>query len=131
MPYSWVDHTGEMELELGAESEEGLFEGAFEAMRELLAADHADEPLELQVELKGGDRAVLLADWIGELAYLGETRGLVPERLDSFELASDGLRATVAGAKGDPPHLVKAATYHRLAFERADGRWRARVVLDV
>jgi SHS2 domain-containing protein len=131
MSHRWVAHTGELEMELEAPSEVGLFEAGFEAMRELLADGEQGERLEVPVELKGVDRAALLADWLGELAFLGETRGLVPERLSSLELTVAGLRATVEGRQGEPSHLVKAATYHRLLFEQGDGTWRARVVLDV
>ena len=131
MPYRWVEHTGELEVELEASSESGLFEAGFEAMRELLAGEEEPERLDIAVELTGEDRAALLADWLAELAFLGESRGLVLERLGGLELGEHGLRATVEGWEGHPPHLVKGVTYHRLRFERADGRWRARVVLDV
>ena len=74
---------------------------------------------------------MLLADWIAELAYLAESEGLVARGVERVELAGDSISATVTGERGDPPHLVKAVTYHRLEFERAGERWRARVVLDV
>ncbi len=48
-----------------------------------------------------------------------------------LDLARDGLRATVAGVLDEPPPLVKAVTYHRLAFERRGEGYVARVVLDV
>jgi SHS2 domain-containing protein len=55
----------------------------------------------------------------------------VPERVSDFELGEGGLRASVSGREGAPPHLVKGATYHRLAFEPSERGWFARVVLDV
>ena len=131
MPFRWIEHTGELELELEADSEQGLFEAGFDAIRELVSGSETPERIEVPVELTGSDRALLMADWLGELAFLVETRGLVPERLASFELDDDRAKALVQGSAGDPPHLVKAVTYHRLSFERADGAWRARVVLDV
>jgi SHS2 domain-containing protein len=131
MPYRWVEHTGELELEILAPDEQAVFGEGFEAMRELLAADSAGDAVARHVELAGPDRAALLADWLGELAILGETEGLVPEGLRDIELGRDGLRATVDGRVGAPAHLVKGATYHRLAFEPSDTGWFARVVLDV
>jgi SHS2 domain-containing protein len=131
VPYRWIEHTGELEVELEASSERGVFEAGFEAMCELMSGDEEPERLEIPVELAGRDRAALVADWLGELAFLGETRGLVPDRLSMFELDEDGLRAMVQGWQGAPPHLVKGATYHRLCFEPAAAGWRARVVLDV
>jgi SHS2 domain-containing protein len=126
-----VEHTGELELQLEAGSEQGVFEQGFEAMRELLAAGPAGPAEVREIELRAPDRAALLADWLAELAFLSETAGFVPERLVSLELAGEGLRARVEGRGGEAPHLVKGVTYHRLALERADGGWRATVVLDV
>ena len=131
MQFRWIDHTGELELELEAPNERGLFEAGLHAMRDLLTGDEARERIEVPDELSGSDRALLIADWLGELAYLAETRGLVPDDLETFELDERGAKATVLGTVGDPPHLVKGVTYHRLRFEPADGGWRARVVLDV
>jgi SHS2 domain-containing protein len=136
--YRWVEHTGELELEISAHDERAVFAEGFEAMRDLLVtheraepAPAGGEPVTRAVELAGSDRAALLADWLAELAVLGETEGLVPERLSELELNGEGLRATVEGHEGSPSHLVKGATYHRLAFEPRDGGWFARVVLDV
>jgi SHS2 domain-containing protein len=129
-----VEHTGELEVEIEAPTEQGVFEDGFEAMRELLggAGVAGDAPARSRgVSLAGTDRASLLAEWLAELAFIAESEGLVPERLAGLELDEDGLRAVVEGSEGNPPHLVKAATYHRLALERSENGWRATVVLDV
>jgi SHS2 domain-containing protein len=131
MPYRWVEHTGELEVEIVAPDEAAVFEEGFEAMSELLATETRGETRARTIELAGRDRAALLADWLAEIAILGETEGLVPERVSDLELDADSLRATVEGREGAPPHLVKGATYHRLAFEPSDRGWFARVVLDV
>jgi SHS2 domain-containing protein len=55
----------------------------------------------------------------------------VPERVSAIELDGNRLTAELLGVRGDPPHLVKAATYHRLALEPGGSGWRAKVVLDV
>ena len=131
MAHRWVEHTGELEVELEAPSERGVFEAGFEAMRELMSGEASQQRLEIPVELAGRDRAALVAEWLAELAFLGERHGLIPDRLVRLEFGEDGLRALVQGWEGAPPHLVKGATYHRLRFERAGAGWRARVVLDV
>jgi SHS2 domain-containing protein len=131
MPYRWVEHTGELELAIVADSERGVFEAGFEAMRELLASEASGPRVTRHVAVAARERAALLADWLSELAFLGETEGLVPERLSELRLEDDGLNAHIEGWRGDPPHLVKAVTYHRLAFERAGEGWRASLVLDV
>jgi SHS2 domain-containing protein len=125
-----VEHTGELEVEIEAPTERGVFEDGFEAMRELLGGA-GSAGRRRDVSIKAPDRAALLAEWLAELAFIAESEGLVPERLASLELGEDGLTAVVIGSEGNPPHLVKAATYHRLALERSESGWRATVVLDV
>ena len=129
--YRFADHTGEIEIELEAASEPELFDEGLAAMRELLEDAPEGERLHRAVAVEARDRATLLADWLGELAFLAETEGLVPERVAELELEDRALRAVVEGRRGSPAHLVKAATYHRLALERTGDRLRARVVLDV
>jgi SHS2 domain-containing protein len=131
--YRWVEHVGELEVEIEAESETAVFEQGFEAMRDLLGSAEAAMQNEerRRVRLTAPDRPALLADWFSELAFLAESDGFVPGRIESIELDGNGLTAELLGVRGEPPHLVKAATYHRLVFERRDGGWRAKVILDV
>ena len=130
MPYGWGEHTGELELWVTASSEREVFEEAVRAMAELLD-DEGGERQSRDVAVAGADRAGLFAEWLEELAFLAETEGFVPERAEEVVLAPAGVTARVVGHRGAPPHLIKAVTLHRLAFEPDDGGWRARVVLDV
>src|SRR5919201_2266411 len=130
MAYRWADHTAELELEIEAATKPAVFADALEAFAELVA-DGDGPAAERELEVRGDEPAALLVGWLDELTYLAETQGFVPERATSLELSTGRLRATVRGRTGDPRHLVKAVTLHRLAFA-ADGEgFRARVVLDV
>ncbi|MGH2992811.1 MAG: archease [Solirubrobacterales bacterium] len=146
--YRWVDHTAELELQLEARTEEEVFREGLAALGELLGertdAD-ARDPARHEVHASAPDPATLLAEWLSELAYLAETQGFVPERVDSLSIDSSSLRtprdllanrafdleASVSGRRADPPHLIKAVTYHRLEMRESGDGWRARVVLDV
>ena len=135
--YRWVDHTSEVELEIETTEEREVFDEAARALAELLGVvatdttDTTDATAERRVAARATDRPTLLAAWLEELAFLGETEGFVATRVVELELGGDGFRATVAGVVGEPPPLVKAVTYHRLAFERSEAGYFARVVLDV
>ena len=131
MAYRWVEHTGELELEIEAPTPEDVFGEGFRAIREVLGGSAAASHETRRIELSAPDRGALLADWLAELAFLAEDGTLLPGRLAAIELRDGELAATVQGRPGRAPHLVKAATYHRLAFEPVDGGWFARVVLDV
>ena len=131
MAYRWVEHTGELELEIEAATPEEVFGEGLRAMRQVFGADQSGGEEARRIELSAADRGALFADWVAELAFLAEHEAFLPARLAEIELSRQGLVATVEGSRGGAPHLVKAATYHRLAFERRDGAWFARVVLDV
>ena len=100
------------------------------AFAELLGEGPPAPAAEHDVRLDGADRAVVLADWIGELEFLAESAGLYPARAD-VRVRDAGIDARVHGTVGDPPHVVKAVTYHRLEFARRGDEWHATVVLDV
>jgi len=129
--YRWVEHTAEVQIEIDAASEEAVFTEALHALGELLADDARGEQVWRDVAVDGSERAALLVRWLDELVYLAETEDLVPEEVDRIELSDRGLVAGVRCRRVSPRHLVKGATYHRLAFERSDRGFRATVVLDV
>jgi SHS2 domain-containing protein len=129
--YRWVDHTAEVELEIEAVGEREVLEEAARALAELLGIDDPGGDERRSISVEAPDRPALLAAWIEELAFLAESQGFVATHIADLHFHRDGLSATVAGVLGEPPPVVKAVTYHRLAFEpRADG-YAARVVLDV
>jgi SHS2 domain-containing protein len=129
--YGFSEHVGELELWVTADSEEGVFGESARALAEVLDDGSCGAAEQRDVAVRGGDRASLFAGWLEELAFLAETEGFVPERVEEVALADGGVRARVAGRRGSPPHLVKAVTYHRLSFEPGADGWRARAVLDV
>jgi SHS2 domain-containing protein len=129
--YRWIEHTAELELALEASDERQVFADALTAFAELVDTFPSGAPVRHEIELRSDERASLLADWLGELVFLAETENFVPERVVSLELEIEGLRAIVEGHVGEPPHLVKAVTYHGLEFAAEEGRVRARLVLDV
>jgi protein archease len=131
MSYRWVEHTAEVELEIEASTEEGVFLDALRALAELVSDGRRPEHNSRELKVGERERAVLLLKWLDELVYLAETEGLVPEDVERIELSGCGLVARVRCHRGDPRHVVKGATYHHLAFERSGAGFRATVVLDV
>jgi SHS2 domain-containing protein len=133
--HRYVEHVGEVELELEATSEAGVFEAALTAFVDLVASGEevtgAEEPARHEVELEASDRALLLVEWLSELVYLAEVKRFVPERTTAFELVDGRLQATLEGHRGRPRQLVKAVTLNRLRLEHEAGRWHGRLVLDV
>jgi protein archease len=129
--YRWVDHTGELELQIEASTLAAVFEDALAAFAELVAEGAGEQAAGHEIALEASEPALLLADFLGELVFLAETSDFVPERFDSLELDEGHVRATVAGRLGTPAHLVKGVTYHGLELRREDDGFRAHAVLDV
>ncbi len=129
--YRWVEHTAEVELHVQAPTQEAVFAEALAAFAELVSREDTGPPVQHNVTAEAQDAATLLAEWLGELVFLAETDGFVPERLERVDLDETRLRAVVAGHRGRPAHLVKAVTYHGLELARSGDVWRAKLVLDV
>jgi SHS2 domain-containing protein len=132
--YRWIDHTSELELHVEGDTDTEVLEEATRALAELLRGEGEAPGGELvtrEVTVAADDRAQLLAAWLDELVFLAETEAVIPERVQFETLDERGLRARVEGRRADPPHLVKAVTYHRLAFDPTEAGWAATVVLDV
>lgn len=128
--YRWVEHTGEVELAIEANTEPDVFADALAAFVDLLGIEDVAEE-EREIKTAARDRPGLLAAWMDELVFLVDVDGFEPVALRDLELGEDSLRAVVTGHFGDPSPLVKGVTYHRLSFEPIDSGYRATVVLDV
>jgi SHS2 domain-containing protein len=129
--YDWAEHTGEVELHVRASDEAGVFADGLRALGELLGDGEPGPVEQFEVTAEGDGRAELFAAWLEELAYRAEADGLVPVAVERLGLEPARVHAVARGYRGEPPHLVKAVTYHRLAFDRCDGDWCAVAVLDV
>lgn len=137
-------HTADIGFEATAASPEELFEAAARGLVQALGLEPAGasggaavDVDELEISRPDGER--LLVEWLRELlAGAMSGRGVPAADVDEVALP-DGdapfLRARVrwrpAAGEG-PGREIKGVTYHGLVVERRDdGRWHARVVLDV
>jgi protein archease len=132
--HRWVDHTSEVQLEVGAESLGGLAAEAGRALGLLLLrgapAETAGPSRELEVS--SADREALLVDWLNEILFVAETELWVPVEFEVLESSPNRLRAAARGVPvGEPPALVKAATFHGLRVEEREGGLQAEVIFDV
>jgi SHS2 domain-containing protein len=126
----WEDHPGEEQLCIVAATPEQVIREAAVAFGRLVAREPDGIVTERSVALEAHDRAGLLIAFMGELVYLADTEGFVPEDV-TVEMTAQALHATISGRLTSIAPLVKAATYHGLSFEQRGGSWHARIVLDV
>lgn len=132
--YRLVEHTGELELHVEAESLLSLFEEAAHGLADILADDAGGPPSgpEEEVVLTAADREHLLVDWLNELVYRGEVDKRVYRHVRIDRVDEHELHATIRGREPRAPRTaVKAATWHDLRIRRVDDGFEATVVLDV
>jgi SHS2 domain-containing protein len=98
--YRWVEHTAELEVEIEAPTEEGVFVDALLALAELLGHEGRGASVCREIGLGGRERAVLLVEWLDELVFMVETEDLVPEDIVRIALSDDGFVAAVRCRRG-------------------------------
>jgi SHS2 domain-containing protein len=127
-----VEHTADLAIELWADSEENLLREGARALAEILTEGAAGDERETRaVEIESIDSGDRLVQWLNEVVYLATVDGFLVVDAD-IELHPKGLRARARGfSHAGLPAEIKSATYHDLQIHHTDGRWRARVVLDV
>ncbi len=114
-----------------------MFVHAAEGLVELMVdAEGLRETVRLEVTVSAPDREALLVSWLNELLYLLDTRGFLPRRcritrLGETDVAAELVGDTIDRSRHTVRRMVKAATYHGLRLAQTDGRWEARVILDL
>ncbi len=136
-----LEHTADVGFEVTAASLAGVFTGAAQALLGVIfeGGPPAAEGEPKELELEAPDLETLLVRWLDELIYRVQTLGEVPvqtrvrlEPGDAGWRLSAELKVVPFARLADRfAGEVKAATYHGLRIEQEDGRWRARVILDV
>lgn len=146
-----LSHTADVGYEITADSLSELFVGAAAGLVRALRPDAGEETGALPdaggpgggggggeetLSLEGPDRERLLVAWLRELLYRMDGGDRVPAGLDVRMTGPSALRARIrwseAGAGEAPEREIKGVTYHGLHVgEDEEGRWHARLVLDV
>jgi SHS2 domain-containing protein len=141
MPFSYMDHTGDVGVEIEADSLEDLLVDASKAFADILTDPSLIEAREtVKLSVQALDPTELLLHWLEELLYLFDTRGLLatPKKL-TISTNRDGtlrLDAEIVGEEIDPSRhpvrvQIKAVTYHCLEVRQQGDRWLGRVIFDI
>lgn len=131
-----LEHTADVGLRLTGDSPEEVLEAAAEGLATLQGAWSPGEGERHPVNVVAADLPGLLAAWLDELLYLLESRDVVIGGVTVDGVEDGRLRGSVRLAPRGERDLestgVKAATLHRIRFEREpNGTWSAGVYLDV
>src|SRR6185503_15812106 len=135
--YRTFDHTGDLGLEVWAESPERLFALAAEGLLAQVATPASAEPeARARVELTGDDPRDLLVHWLNTALLRAELDRAIWTRVQVHALDARTLSATLEGPRLNPSRdvlrrEVKAVSHHDLALALEPGSCRCRLVLDL
>jgi SHS2 domain-containing protein len=136
--FELVEHTADVAVSATGDT---LGE-TFAAVADGLAAamcDAADVPAggeRFSLTVTAEDREAALFDYLGELIYERDVRGVLPVDNEATVDAADAAWTVSASARGVslsavPARDVKAVTYSEMRVEETEGGWSAYVVFDV
>lgn len=127
-----IDHTADLALRVQGRDLADLFVTAAEGMFSLMAALEQVEPVhEVSLHLSAPDVETLLVDWLSELLYLSELRGLVFVRFELDTLSETEIAARAQGGPaGEYRAAIKAVTYHNLAVRLTSEGYETEIVFD-
>jgi len=134
--YEVLQHTSEVEIKLHAPTWPELLAEAGRALSARLWNGRTPPPhgsgTWRRVELRAGDRAALLVDWLNELLYRAEAEWWVPVEFIVEHASNQEVRARVRGMSvATSPAAVKAATLYGVQVVPGPAGLEATVVLDV
>jgi len=131
------DHTGDLGLEVWAETPRRLYALAAEALiAQIVEAGPSAPDVRVELELEGQDPRDLLVHWLNSALLESELRQAVWTRAEVRSLSERALSGSLAGPARDPRvqvflREVKAASHHFLDLDLEPGRCRCRVILDI
>ena len=126
MGYRLIDHTADTGIALEAPTRSELFRQAALALFDQVV-DRSTVVYERRVDVavSGDDDAELLFNWLRELLYLWNGRGMLVRSVDIADIGPTTLAAQAAGEAFDGRRHairaeIKAVTYHRLTVAGDD-----------
>ena len=135
--FRFLNHTGDLAMEIYGENLKDLFENAGMALFSVMTdRSKIRKRVERSITLRYGDRETLMVDWLGELLYLHDVEGLLFRQFHVVSFEEGCFNALAWGEPFQPDrHVirtgVKAVTFHQLEVQKQGDRWRARVILDL
>ncbi len=136
-PFEILEHTADIGFRAWGANAAELFEHAASALMSIAAGlENLSASEHRSVEIHGHDYESLMVNWLSEILYLFDAGQLAAVEFQVREIKPELLRAAVGGEPRNPGEhpwklIVKAITYHQIEVAERDGRWEARVFVDV
>ena len=136
MSFELRDHTADVAVAATGHDREAVFAAAADGLAAAMCEAIPDEGERFAVEVTAESPEALLFDYLDELIYQRDVRGVLPIDNEVTITGEDDALALSGSARGVPldavtAREVKAVTYSEMALEATPEGWRAYVVFDV
>jgi SHS2 domain-containing protein len=134
--YRVFPHTGDLGLEVSADTPGELFAASGRALIEQMALPvEAGARVSEQLDLEGEGWEDLFVHWLNTLLLRSELASAWWTAFDIRSLGPERIVATISGPRRGPGHTlmreVKAVSFHDLVLDLTPGHCRAHCVLDL
>jgi SHS2 domain-containing protein len=139
LTYRFLEHTADVGVEVTSPSLPEAYAEAGLALFEIMTRTEDFKPRRsMDLSASGQDLISLLYQWLEELIFAFDTRGMVLVKFDVLAFSEDepSIRARGWGEEFDPGlHVsrtgVKAITYHRMEVRLSEGLHVLRYFVDI
>lgn len=136
MSYALRDHTADVAVEATAATRDGVFAAVADGLAAAMCEAVPDDGEFFEFSVRAENIEALLFDYLDELIYQRDVRGVLPVDNEATVSEDSGEWALEGRARGVPLSTisardVKAVTYSEMVVTETSDGWRAYVVLDV
>jgi SHS2 domain-containing protein len=129
-------HTADVAVAAGGATLGATFAAAADGLAAAMCDDVPEDGERFDVAVTAESREALLFDYLDELIYQRDVRGVLPVDNEASVEQRDGAWHLAGSARGVPldrihARDVKAVTYSEMRVEEIEDGWEAYVVLDV
>jgi len=135
MPFRFLEHTADVQVECTAETFEALLETAAQAFYAITLSKQYDRrDCDRAVTVTGAEYEDIFLRWLQELIFLLESEHFIATQFQFDPVSDNGIHAHLSGYRGeasDRAEEVKSATYHELEVRKTGKGFLARVIFDL
>ncbi|MBU0687016.1 MAG: archease [Candidatus Margulisbacteria bacterium] len=135
--YKPIPHPSDLALIAeGADLKEAFEAAALGMFAFITNLDKVAEKKFIKVSAGGEDKEALLVNFLNELIFLEDAKGILVKAISILDLTETSIEAEVVGENYNPKkhqltHSIKAATYNQLKVDQQKDRVEITVVFDV
>ena len=137
MLFEYLEHPADIGFRARGATVEELFTNCAHALVNLILEPDGIRPVSgFPVDAEAGDIESLLVNFLNEVLYLTDGRGLALGQFEIVLLTETRIECLARGEPRDPVRhparlVVKAVTYHQLKVAPDTGGWVADVYVDI